>query len=74
MKSILIEVKPNSSNISVEKITEQVYKVRLTAPPIDGKANIQLIKILADYFQVAKSQITIKTGKTSKTKLVIISG
>ena len=71
---ILVEVKPNSSQLEVEKITDSVYKVRLTAPPTEGKANLQLIKVLANYFKVNKSQVTIKTGKTSKTKLVIISG
>ncbi|MFA5047966.1 MAG: DUF167 domain-containing protein [Patescibacteria group bacterium] len=74
MTQILVEVKPNSSKINVEKITDLVYKVRLTAPPVEGKANNQLIKVLADYFNISKSEITIKTGKTSKTKLVIISG
>ena len=74
MIQLLVEVKTNSSKIDVEKITDLVYKVRLTAPPTEGKANTQLIKILADYFNVSKSQVSIKTGKTSKTKLVIISG
>ncbi|MFA5905376.1 MAG: DUF167 domain-containing protein [Desulfobacula sp.] len=71
---ILVEVKPHSAKIDVEKVTDQVYKVKLTAPPTEGKANIQLIKVLSDYFEVSKSQVTIKTGKTSKTKVVIISG
>ncbi len=74
MKQILVEARPNSSKVSIEKVTDQVYKVKLTAPPVDGKANIQLIKVLADYFEVSKSQVTIKAGKTSKTKVVIISG
>ena len=74
MKQILVEVRPNSSKVSIEKVTDIVYKVKLTAPPVDGKANIQLIKVLADYFEVSKSQVAIKAGKTSKTKVVIISG
>lgn len=74
MKQILVEVKPHSAKSNVGKITDLVYRVRLTAPPVEGKANDQLIKVLADYFKVSKSQISIKTGKTSKTKLVIISG
>jgi len=73
-KKIVVEVKPNSREVKVEKITDSVYKVRLTATPIDGKANKQLINILADYFNISKSKITIKAGKTAKTKLLIISG
>ncbi|MEK7653637.1 MAG: DUF167 domain-containing protein [Patescibacteria group bacterium] len=71
---ILVEVKPNSSINKIEKITDNVYKVRLTVPPKDGKANQALIKLLADYFKIAKSRITIKTGKISRTKVITISG
>lgn len=70
---ILVEARPNSSKVQVEKITEQVYKVKLTASPTEGKANAQLVKVLAEYFDISKSQVTIKAGKTSKTKVVIIS-
>ncbi|MFA6421806.1 MAG: DUF167 domain-containing protein [Candidatus Buchananbacteria bacterium] len=74
MRQILVQAKPNSSKVEVEKITDQVYKVRLTAPPVDGKANDQLIKVLAQYFDVSKSNIAIKAGKNAKTKVVIIYG
>ena len=72
--TITVTVKPNSKSIVVEKITDLIYKMRLTATPIDGKANRQLIEVLADYFKVSKSQVRIKSGKTAKTKVVIISG
>lgn len=74
MKQILVEVKPNSSKVQVENITGNVYKVKLTAPPTEGKANAQLIKVLAEHFGVSKSQVEIKAGKTAKTKVVIIYG
>ncbi len=71
-KIITVEVKTNAKNILVEKITNSVYKVYLKATPIDGKANNQLISTLADYFNVSKSQVEIKSGKSSKTKIVLI--
>ena len=71
-KTITVEVKTNAKNILVEKITDSVYKVRLKATPIDGKANNQLINTLADYFKVSKSQVEIKSGKSSKTKIILI--
>ena len=74
MKQILIEAKPNASKNKIEKISEVVYKVWLTAPAQEGKANALLIKVLAEYFGVAKSQVELKTGKTAKTKVVIIYG
>ncbi len=67
---ISITVKPRSSKIEVKKISEIEYQVKVTASPVDGEANEQLIKILSDYFDVPKTQIMIVKGKTSKKKIV----
>ncbi len=72
MKQLLIEVKPNCKNLKIEKITEDIYKIHLTEPAKDNKANKQLIKLLANHFKIAKSLIAIKSGQTSKNKQVII--
>lgn len=45
------------------------YKVRITAPPVDGKANDHLLKFLARSFGVNRSCITMQTGQTSRNKL-----
>lgn len=74
MKQILVEVRPGASKNKIEQITAQVYKVWLTACPVEGRANRQLVQLLADYFDVAKSNVEIKQGKTAKTKVVIIYG
>ncbi len=69
---IYIQAAPRSSRNEVIKISEGEYKVRLTAAPVDGKANEMLIEILAKYFKVAKSLITIVGGKSAKIKMVDI--
>lgn len=69
---IYVKVIPRSSQNSVEKISEGDYKVKLTAPPIDGEANQMLIKILADYFDVSKNYVKIIGGKSVKTKIIDI--
>jgi len=69
---IYIKVSPKSSRNEVTKISEGEYKVKLTAPPVDGKANEALINILARHFKVAKSSVRIVGGKTAKTKIVDI--
>ncbi len=69
---ITITVKPRSSKTEVKKISETEYQVRLTASPVDGEANEQLIKILSGYFDIAKSSIEIMKGKTGKKKIVEI--
>ncbi|PIP27993.1 MAG: hypothetical protein COX29_03520 [Candidatus Moranbacteria bacterium CG23_combo_of_CG06-09_8_20_14_all_35_22] len=67
---IYVKVIPRSSQNKVEKISEGEYKVKLTAPPIDGQANKMLIEILAEYFKISKSLISIIGGKSAPKKLV----
>ncbi len=69
---IYVKVVPKSSRNKVEKISEEEYKVWITAPPVDGKANDMLIKVLADYFDVSKSSLAITGGKTARTKIIDI--
>jgi uncharacterized protein len=70
---IYVKVSPRSSKNEVIKISEGEYKVKLTAPPVDGQANDMLVRILAGYFIVAKSCIKIIGGKSAKTKIIDIS-
>ena len=49
-------------------------KVKIAAPPIDGAANTELIKLLAKTFSVSKSEVEILIGQTSKTKQIKITG
>lgn len=53
---------------------EQVLQVRVTAPPVDGKANKALIQLLARELAVPKSKIRILQGETSRDKLVELPG
>lgn len=71
---IYVKVIPRSSRNKIELLSEGDYKVWLTAPPVDGKANQALIELLAVHFQVAKSQIEIVGGKTCRKKMVDIIG
>jgi len=69
---IYIKVTPRSSKNEVVKISEGEYKVKITAPPVDGAANEMLIKLLSQHFKVSKSMINIVGGKTAKIKMVDI--
>lgn len=70
---IYVKVSPRSSRNEITKIAEGEYKVKLTAPPVDGAANEMLIKILAEHFNVAKSLVEIIGGKSAKIKIVEIT-
>ncbi|MBE9227067.1 DUF167 domain-containing protein [Phormidium sp. LEGE 05292] len=67
-----VKVKPNSKQQKIQEEADGSLTVHLKSPPVDGKANEELIKLLAKKFNVSKSQITIKSGLSSKTKLVEI--
>lgn len=51
-----------------------VLKVAVTAAPEKGKANARLIRLLADAFDVAKSDVRILRGETERTKVLFVAG
>lgn len=67
-----VKVKPNSKRQSIEEQTDGSLTVHLKSPPVDGKANQELIKLLAEKFDVPKSKIRIKSGFSSRQKLIEI--
>jgi uncharacterized protein (TIGR00251 family) len=67
-----VKVKPNCQKQHIEESTDGCLTVHLKSPPVDGKANKELIELLAKKFNVSKSQIRIKSGLSSKTKLIVI--
>lgn len=69
---IYVKVIPRSSKNEITKVSAGDYKIKLTAPPVGGKANAMLVGLLADYFKTSKSSIKIVGGKSAKTKIVDI--
>ena len=68
---VAVRLSPNAKkNVIVKEVDN--LKVYLTAPAVEGKANKALVKILAEYFDVAKSRINIIRGKKSRKKTVEI--
>ncbi|QIZ70744.1 DUF167 domain-containing protein [Oxynema aestuarii] len=70
MPLIKVKVKPNSKQQKIDREADGSLTIRLKSPPIEGKANDELIELLAKTFKVRKSEITIKSGATSRNKLV----
>ncbi|MFI3291827.1 MAG: DUF167 family protein [Opitutales bacterium] len=71
---IAIKIIPNSSKNQFVGILDGALKIKITAPPIEGKANAQLIKFLSKQSGVSKSKIIIESGSTSKHKMISIEG
>jgi len=70
---IYVKIHPKSSQSKVLKTAENEYEVWVTAPPVQGKANEMLQRLLADHFNVSKSCVNIVGGKTAKTKIIDIT-
>ncbi len=69
-----VRIQPRASKNEIVQMEGGGIKIRLTAPPVDGAANEALVKFLSAELGVAKSQIEIVSGHTSKTKIVRIAG
>ncbi len=67
-----VRVIPRSSKSEIIGEYDGDLKVKLTSPPVDGKANKELIKILSKALKTAKSDIEIISGETSRSKRIQI--
>ena len=68
MKTISVKIIPRAKKIEVIELTPDSFKIRLTAAPVDGKANRALVDYLADHLNLPRSGITLQTGTTSRDK------
>ncbi len=69
---VTVHVKLNSRKKAVEMREDGSLRVYLSAPPIEGRANEQLIEVLAEHFGKAKRDISIVAGRRGKLKIVEI--
>jgi uncharacterized protein (TIGR00251 family) len=68
-----LHVQPGARRTQVAGIHGAALKLRLAAPPVDGKANEALVALIAAHFKLRKAQVTIRRGTSSRLKLVSIS-
>ncbi|MDF1497685.1 MAG: DUF167 domain-containing protein [Patescibacteria group bacterium] len=68
--TITVKIIPNAKNTEVVGYEGKILKIRISAPAVEGKANKELIKIMAEVCDCAPSEIEILKGHTSKTKLL----
>ncbi len=69
---IQIRLQPRARCDEIAGLQGEWLKIRITAPPVEGKANAHLLKFLARSFQVSKSQVRLLSGATSRNKRVYI--
>lgn len=69
-----VRVQPRASRSEIAGVYGDALKVRLSAPPVDGAANVALIEFLARVFAVGRRDVRILAGETSRSKIVEIEG
>jgi uncharacterized protein len=69
-----IHAQPRATRSELVGIHDGRLKIRLTAPPVDGAANAELMRFLARRLGVPRSRISLLAGGTSKQKLVQVEG
>ena len=72
--TLSIRIQPRASKNELLRMASGELKIRLTAPPVEGAANEALVKFLAAELGVAKSQVEIVSGHTSREKIVRVNG
>lgn len=75
-KGVLLPVRamPRASKNEIQGLHGDALKVRLQAPPVEGKANQALIRFLSNALNIPRSQLSIASGETGRNKAVLITG
>jgi uncharacterized protein (TIGR00251 family) len=69
-----VQAVPRASRNEIAGVHGDALRVRLTAPPVEGRANEALIAFLAQQLGVRKSQVEIVAGATSRRKVIRVIG
>jgi uncharacterized protein (TIGR00251 family) len=68
-----VKVKPRARVSELTQAADGTWVARLKSPPVDGKANEELVGLVAEKFQCRKDAVTIKAGAAGRTKLVSVA-
>jgi uncharacterized protein YggU (UPF0235/DUF167 family) len=71
---IAVKVKPNSRVSLLTQVEGGAWLAQLKSPPIDGRANEELLALVARHFGCRKSAVSLKSSASARTKLVRIEG
>jgi uncharacterized protein len=69
-----VKVKPRAKTSELSQAIDGTWVARLRAPPVDGKANEELVRLVAEKFQCQRAAVTIKSGASGRVKLIEVAG
>ena len=72
--TLTLHIQPGAKKTETAGLHGDALKIRLAAPPVDGKANEALLRFVAETLGLPKSAVNLKSGQTSRRKVLEISG
>ncbi|MBL8404739.1 MAG: YggU family protein [Dechloromonas sp.] len=72
--TLTLHIQPGARKTEFAGLHGDALKIRLAAPPVDGKANEALLKFIADTLGMAKTAVSLKSGSTSRRKVLELKG
>lgn len=72
--TLTLHIQPGAKKTEFAGQHGDALKIRLAAPPVDGKANEALVKFIAETLHLAKSAVILKSGQSSRRKVLEIQG
>lgn len=72
MVTLRVKVKPNARASALIAQDDGTWIAQVKAPPFDGKANDELVALIARHFAKRKAQVTVRHGATGRSKLVTV--
>ncbi|MEO8385879.1 MAG: DUF167 domain-containing protein [Betaproteobacteria bacterium] len=67
-----VRVKPNARIAELCEMPDGTWSAQIKSPPVDGKANAELVALVASHFDIRKSLVTVKSGASGRMKLIRI--
>lgn len=71
---IALHVQPRSARTELAGLHGGALKIRLTAPPVEGAANLELLRFLATLLDVSRSDLELISGSGSRRKVILVRG
>ena len=71
---IQVRVRPQSRTSALESLADGTWRATLKSPPVDGRANEELVALVAHRFGCPRAAVSIRAGPAGRTKLVRIEG
>ncbi|MCG2575497.1 DUF167 domain-containing protein [Dechloromonas sp. XY25] len=72
--TLTLHIQPGAKKTEFAGLHGDALKIRLAAPPVDGKANDALVKFMAETLGLTRSAVVLKSGQASRRKVLEVVG